>query len=236
MLVETARAMSHSVLLLTGVTPSPSPGPTSSGPSAVWAPWIAGGAAVLAALIAAAVALRQQRHTRVLERQKLELEDRLARERALWDEQRKALAERELADQQFDLQMEEQAAHADEMQRFAIEYRRKVVDRLRRLKILDMSRPLDLERLYVKLRVREEESPRFVTEEEIADITVGEPEYLLRTSQERLRIGARAAMPPEEALIRFQRTSIVGRPRRRENHHVASSRIQGCTGGTEAWT
>ena len=196
--------------LTTLITKPPAQAPST--PTAVWAAVITGSAALLAAVVAATVALRQQRQNRLLQREKIELEDHFAKQRILWDEERDALIKRTREDQEFEDRIQAQAEHANEVQMYSIEYRRKIVNRLRRLKILDMSRSLDLDRLYVQLRVREEQSPRFLTEKEVAEATTGEPEYLLRISRERLRLEARLAVSPEEALTRFQRAIVVGDP------------------------
>lgn len=181
-------------------------------PPEVWAAWISGVAAIVTALIAGIATLRSQRQSRLLEKEKLELDDRFSKARTLWEEERRELTERALADQQFDEQLQIQAEEANALQRQALDYRRKVVQRLRHLKILDMSRPLDLDRLYVQLLVRQEESPRFVTEDSIAEIASGEPERLLRISRDLLKTGAAGAIAPEEALRRFQRMVVVGDP------------------------
>ncbi|MGH3392484.1 MAG: hypothetical protein ACRDOO_26750 [Actinomadura sp.] len=167
---------------------------------------------MVTALVAAAFGWVQQRrahrHARELEREKLALEDRLARKRTEWEDSKRAEAERAQSEER----LRAEAAHADARQRQATDYRRKVIERLRHMKILDMSKPLDLDELYVQLRVREEEPLRYATEAEIAELSRGEPERLLRLSQERLRAGAAVAVSPGDALERFRRFVALGDP------------------------
>jgi len=90
-------------------------------------------------------------------------------------------------------------------------YRRKLLAELRNLKILDMSSSLELEDIYVQLRVREEEPLRYAKEEEMATL-VGEPTELLRRSQAHLAEREEVALSPEDALVSFQRMAILGDP------------------------
>ena len=46
---------------------------------------------------------------------------------------------------------------------------RRLIGELRNLKILDMTKPLDLEALYVQLQVREEDPPRYLKDEDVGD-------------------------------------------------------------------
>ena len=177
-----------------------------------WSAWIAAGAAILAALIAAAVAVAQQRSTRRLEKEKLKLEDQFARERTVWEDERKAAARRQADALIFEERLEKQAADASAQQMHAIEYRRKLVSRLRNLKILDMARSLELDRLYVQVQVREEEPPKFMSDEEIEHAARGEPEKLLQVSREQLRTKSTGATRPEDALTRFGRIVVLGDP------------------------
>jgi HEAT repeat protein len=91
-------------------------------------------------------------------------------------------------------------------------YCNKLVAELRNLKILDMSRPLNLEVVYVQVRVREEEPPHYLKEEEIAALVGGEPTELLKHSQMRMAERAVVAMEPHDALAKFRRMSILGDP------------------------
>lgn len=174
--------------------------------------WIAAGAAVLAALVAGVFVLIQLRSNRRLEREKIKLADQLERERENRVEERKDAAERTRIAQEFEERLERQAANAAAQERHAIEYRLKVANRLRNLKILDMSRSLELDRLYVQLRVREEQPLRFVSDDEAAKVASGDPERLLQLSREQLRTRATGSLRPEEAIDRFTRIIVLGDP------------------------
>jgi hypothetical protein len=231
--------MSVAAGIASSPSPSPSPSATASagsgGDSSAWIAAIAGiAAALITALIAAVVAYGQIRSNRRLEREKLglqqqhekekltlqqelekeklKIQEELARGRVVWEDQRKEAAEREAEAHEFDERLKAQAAQADARQQRAIRYRRMIVDRLRNLKILDMSRSLDLDRLYVQVQVRKEESPRFLSEEEIERSARGEPEKLLQVSREHLRTASAEAIRPEEALSRFGRIVVLGDP------------------------
>jgi HEAT repeat protein len=104
------------------------------------------------------------------------------------------------------------AEKADSMGRQALAYRQALIGELRNLKILDMTKPLDLEALYVQVRVREEEPLQYIRDEEIAKLAHGDPEQLLRLTQERLGERAVLALPPEEALRKFNRIAVLGDP------------------------
>lgn len=190
------------------VTPTIGPGAQSGDATA----WIAAGAAILAALITGSFVLIQLRSNRRLEREKIELADQLERERENRAEERKEAAERAKVAQEFEERLEHQVANADARQRHAIEYRLKIANRLRNLKILDMSRTLELDRLYVQLRVREEEPLRFARDEEITEVTRGDPERLLQASRELLRARVTGSFRPEDALSRFARIIVLGDP------------------------
>lgn len=91
-------------------------------------------------------------------------------------------------------------------------YRQKLLGELRNLRILDMSSPLQLEDIYVQLRVREEEPLRYAKEEEMAPLASGEPAELLRRTQARLAEREEIAMSPEDALLSFRRIAVLGDP------------------------
>src|SRR5215471_6560979 len=210
-------------------SPSPSATASAAGSGGDSSAWIAAGAAIAAALITAliaAAAVRYQtrssrrlelekldlQHQQELEHEKLKVQEELARERVVWEDQRKEAAERDAEAHEFDERLKAQAAQAGAQQQRAIRYRQMIVDRLRNLKILDMSRSLDLDRLYVQVQVRKEESPRFLSEEEIERSARGEPEKLLQVSREHLRTTSTEAIRPEEALSRFGRVVVLGDP------------------------
>ena len=91
-------------------------------------------------------------------------------------------------------------------------YRRKLLAEIQNLKILDMPSSLQLEDIYVQLRVREEEPLRYAKEEEMAPLASGEPTQLLRHSQIHLAERAEISLSPEDALASFPRMVVLGDP------------------------
>jgi predicted NACHT family NTPase len=146
------------------------------------------------------------------ERQRLGLEDRMARERIAWEEQQRVGARRAAAESAMQARLAHEAELGDNVERQAIAYRGALISELRNLKILDMTKPLDLEALYVQLQVREEDPPRYVKDEDVATLARGDPEQLLRLSQVRLGERAALALTPEDAFRRFNRIAVLGDP------------------------
>ncbi len=91
-------------------------------------------------------------------------------------------------------------------------YRHKLLAEIQNLKILDMPTSLQLEDIYVQLRVREEEPLRYAKEEEMAPLASGEPTELLRRSQINLAERAEISLSPEDALASFPRMVVLGDP------------------------
>ncbi|HEY9602881.1 MAG TPA: NACHT domain-containing protein [Allocoleopsis sp.] len=107
---------------------------------------------------------------------------------------------------------EAKAKQAQTAQEYAGAYRRKLIKTLPNLKILEMSSPLDLEDIYVQVRVRQEEPLRYAKEEDMTPLAAGEPAELLRQLQRHLVERATTAMPPEDALAKFRRIVVLGDP------------------------
>lgn len=193
--------------------------------------------AITAALIAGAGLLYQIRRTRALERDKAtwaaELEKQkvqhqldvdLEVKRRTWDhEQETAERERRRAEAEAEREREraallEATVHRD-LELGAAEYCEKLAHELSMLRILDLSRPLDLKRLYVQVRVREQEPMRFLNEAEVKALF---PNLMAELVQDVLGDSARAPRRPErtapvtlapmEALQRHQRIVVVGDP------------------------
>ena len=146
------------------------------------------------------------------ERQRLGLEHRMARERIAWEEQQRVAARRAEAESAMQARLRTKAERADNIERQAIAYREALIGELRNLKILDMTKPLDLEALYVQLQVREEDPPLYLKDEDVATLASGDPEQLLRLSQVRLGERAALALTPEDAFRRFNRIAVLGDP------------------------
>ncbi|GAQ55119.1 NACHT domain-containing protein [Streptomyces acidiscabies] len=129
---------------------------------------------LLAALIAAGIALWQIQRAQSLEREKIQLElsSQLRLKEQEWDHERQ-LTERERRRAERDATREiEQAAarvaeHRSTLEDAAALYCARLVQELSTLKILDMSRPLRLERLYVQVGVQEQQPLRFLSADEL---------------------------------------------------------------------
>ncbi|WP_079195416.1 NACHT domain-containing protein [Streptomyces acidiscabies] len=129
---------------------------------------------LLAALIAAGIALWQVQRAQSLEREKIQLElsSQLRLKEQEWDHERQ-LTERERRRAERDATREiEQAAarvaeHRSTLEDAAALYCARLVQELSTLKILDMSRPLRLERLYVQVGVQEQQPLRFLSADEL---------------------------------------------------------------------
>uniref|UniRef100_UPI000A5B8F8F SCO5717 family growth-regulating ATPase n=1 Tax=Streptomyces niveiscabiei TaxID=164115 RepID=UPI000A5B8F8F len=129
---------------------------------------------ILVALIAAGVALWQMQRAQSLEREKIQLEhdSQLRLRQQEWDHDRQ-LTEREQrkADREAAREVEQAAArvaeHRSTLEDAAALYCARLVQELSTLKILDMSRPLRLERLYVQVGVQEQQPLRFLSGDEL---------------------------------------------------------------------
>jgi HEAT repeat protein len=179
--------------------------------------------AISAAIIAGIFLLIQTRKLqegqRNLEREKAEweqgkLESAHELELKLMNERTNQVRQsrQEEAENEARQQAEAEAAKMRTEEQHANAYCLKLISELRNLKILDMSKPLDLQTVYVQVRVREEEPRRYVKDEDMLRQAKGKPSDLLRESQLRLQERATIAMPPEDALTRFRRVAIVGDP------------------------
>ncbi|MFF3329380.1 NACHT domain-containing protein [Streptomyces sp. NPDC002888] len=178
---------------------------------------------VVVALIAGAVALWQTRRTRRLELDKMQLEkekiqlqlsaDSRLKEQEWAHEQRVSERERrreaEDAERERSQVTEELAARRSGLVVEAAAYCARLVQELSTLRILDMSRPLRLDSLYVQVRVQEQQPLRFVREEELAQERAQDD-----TRREASPDTATAAhtYAPVDALQRYQRIVVVGDP------------------------
>ncbi|MFD8300763.1 NACHT domain-containing protein [Streptomyces sp. NPDC059690] len=189
---------------------------------------VAGLSGLLVAMIAAAVAVWQSQRVQSLEREKIRLETaaQMRLKEQEWDHERQ-LTERERrreareAEQERERAAERVAARRSTLQAGAAAYCGRLVQELSTLRILDMSRPLRLERLYVQVGVQEQQPLRFLSEDEVE-------RQARRTDAERRtrrgeaeRAEARAAAEtqavvhtyaPVDALQRYRRIVVVGDP------------------------
>ncbi|MFI9105911.1 NACHT domain-containing protein [Streptomyces fildesensis] len=199
--------------------------------------------AITAALIAASALLWQIRRTRALERDKAtwaaeleaqkvqyQLDVDLEVKRRTWDhEVETAERERRRAEAEAERERERaallEATLHREVELGAAEYCEKLAHELSMLRILDLSRPLDLKKLYVQVRVQEQESLRYVGEDEEFLAQLELHEAIIRSDgdidQEAMEAARKlpkpdrsspATLAPMEALQRHQRIVVVGDP------------------------
>ncbi len=107
---------------------------------------------------------------------------------------------------------EEEAQQEQVIEKQVIAYRQKLISGLSNLQIFKMSRPLNLEKVYVPLRVRQEEKLPSAKEEERVSLAGGQPTEVLRLFQGRLAEQAATATSPEEALSRLKKITVLGEP------------------------
>jgi len=126
-----------------------------------------------------------------------------------WLEKRKKVREeREKARKQ-----EKEAAKQRELaDQHALDYRDKLVQELRNLRILDMVRPLDLERTYVRVRIQEEQPLRYADAEEMTTLAQDDPNLPFELSPNRLAEEKVESLSPEEAVRRHRHTAVLGDP------------------------
>lgn len=169
---------------------------------------------------------RTQRHLEKSEAEK----QRLEKEKLAWERERLALEQGFTVEQQRVTVETQERRRAEEQERLRLEAAMTASERalnrehginsmlegvradLGHMKILDMSKPLDLATLYVQVRVREDEYGRYVREEEIARDAQGDPNTLLASQRERHGQGAATAVAPEDAIARFRCVVLLGDP------------------------
>lgn len=191
-----------------------SPSPAGLDPSIIVA-WIGAGSAILVAVIAGIIALYQTQKSARLERERQESEKEMEHFRRKLDK----LAQQEERAQQHQEQLEEAAraamSRARTLEERVIAYRQalQVDPRIARLQILDMTWPLEISDIYVRLRLHQESRPGFQIEREFptGDILY-DPNTLLKRSQFFLEQRVAAALYPEDLLQTTKHCVVVGDP------------------------
>ena len=85
--------------------------------------------------------------------------------------------------------------------------------RIAHLQILDMSRPLEVTNVYVRVRVHQETISSYELDKALVEAEKQrDPNALLRASQKRLERRVSSALDPDEAIRTFTRCVIVGDP------------------------
>jgi HEAT repeat protein len=108
----------------------------------------------------------------------------------------------------------QKAQEAQRIRDLADQYRRLLSSDkfISQLKILTMTRSLDLVNVYVQLVLHHQTRPDFINEDLLKAESLRDPNLLLRASQLQLEKRANAAMPPDEAIRVYKRCVIVGDP------------------------
>lgn len=183
---------------------------------------------LLVAMIAAVVAVWQMQRAQTLERERIQLEAaaQMRLKEQEWDHERQ-LTERERrradreAEQERERAVERVSAHRSTLEAGAAVYCGRLVQELSTLRILDMSRPLRLERLYVQVGVQEQQPLRFLSADELERQThrTDSERRTWRTEAERAEgraaaesQGAVHTYTPIDALQRYRRIVVVGDP------------------------
>ncbi|MFK4101397.1 NACHT domain-containing protein [Streptomyces sp. NPDC019531] len=183
---------------------------------------------LLVAMVAAAVAVWQSQRVQSLEREKIRLETaaQMQLKEQEWDHERQ-LTERERrraareAEQERERAAERVAVRRSTLEAGAAAYCGRLVQELSTLRILDMSRPLHLERLYVQVGVQEQQPLRFLSADEVERQTrrTDAERRTRRTDAERAEARAAAeaqavvhTYAPVDALQRYRRIVVVGDP------------------------
>ena len=126
-----------------------------------------------------------------------------------WHERRKKAREAKEAARK---QAEEAAQHLQQVDQSALDYRDKLVRELRNLRILDMVRPLDLERTYVRLSIQHERPKSYADAEEMITLAKGDPNLLFDLSQDKLAEEKIESLSPEDALKKYRHIAVLGDP------------------------
>lgn len=180
---------------------------SGSGTPIINTPVVTAVGAVTAALVAGGFLIWQTRRNRKLEKEKIALQEAVARRSKDYEWEREDRLRAEEEEREQARAREHAAARRGSLVGEAAAYCTRLVQELSTLRILDMSRRLELDRLYVQVRVKEQEPLRYVREEEL--------------DQERTNAEARKeshladavhTYAPVDALQRYQRIVVVGDP------------------------
>jgi hypothetical protein len=178
---------------------------------------------LIGVLLASTIGFIQWRKSRDLEKEKLRWTQALETQKLQW-EREKLILEAQLDREKQKQQRvdDDEFAHAKAVHALAdatrtqadhaANYRASLVTELRSLKILDMSRPLDLASLYVDVRVREDQPGRYVPDDDISKVSAADPMDFLRQSQVQIMEKSKLAMSAEEALRKYRRVVMLGDP------------------------
>ncbi len=188
---------------------------TKGGDPTIIGALIGGGGVILAALIGGGFVVYQVRQNARLEREKLELDKERIRLQQEAEEARQA-REREQHRQEAEAEAAKRAMQQAQTQAERVQAYRDALradPRIARLQILDMTQPLEITNVYVRVRVHQEKRPGFDPDPALeAAEAQGDPNLLLQAGLRRLEQLAEAALDPADAIRKSGRCVIVGDP------------------------
>lgn len=88
----------------------------------------------------------------------------------------------------------------------------RLTDDMRHITLLNRAKPLNIESLYVQLRVHDQQPMRYMHQEEIQELARRELSDLIRLTRARKKERQTEVLTPEEALARFRRIAVLGDP------------------------
>ncbi|MEU7890985.1 NACHT domain-containing protein [Microbispora bryophytorum] len=90
--------------------------------------------------------------------------------------------------------------------------RKRIVDDLGSFRILTISKPLKLEKIYIQVRVHEQGPLRYERDDELNKAAKGDPAHLMHLTMGRRQQRSGEVMSPEEALGKYRRVVLLGDP------------------------
>ena len=233
-----AHAFSFAPAVQPIATPIPSP-PSPSGPSpdaslqfygSLSTALIAAGATIIAAVIAGIVVVYQVRRNHRLELEKQQLQFQLDAAR----QQRQNIAELDKMRYAEKLTVEREEKERERQQRIAAAEAAKATMKaaqtpaqreqayreairhdpdITHLQILDMSQPLEVTKVYVRVRLHEETRLSYDIEAALRSAEQrGDPNAMLKASWASLETRSSAAMTPQDALQKYSHCIVLGDP------------------------
>lgn len=205
-------------------TPFTTPQNGSSGDATIPAAWIAFGATILAALVTAligslGVAVYQSRRNvraekerlaaqMVLERERIHFQDQIDAARADKERQRQR-SEMDAEDALNTMNRAKDISERDQAYRQALQ----ADPRIARLQILDMSHPLNVTDVFVRVRLHRDTKPSYELDETLLVAEAQrDPNELLRVTRFHLERRVSTSLEPDEAIRRYKRCVFVGDP------------------------
>jgi NACHT domain/HEAT repeats len=182
-------------------------------------PLIAFAGVILAALIAFGGVVYQSRRTARIEKEKLAVQVELERERIRFqDEINAARAAQERQRQRSEMDAQDVLAAMDRAKNIterdqAYRDSLKADPRIARLQILDMSHPLDVAKVFVRVRLHQETKPSYELDQNLLEAeALRDPNELLRVGSIHLEHRVSSALDPDEAIRTYKRCVFVGDP------------------------